>query len=30
VILGSLDIKIKQPIKEKWLRFADSLKALFN
>ena len=30
VIFGSLDIKIKQPIKEKWLRFADSLKALFN
>jgi len=30
VIFGSLDIKLKRPIKERWLRFADSLKALFN
>lgn len=30
VIFGNLDIKVKQPVKEKWLRFADSLKALFG
>jgi len=30
VILGNLDVKVQQPVKERWLRFADSLKALFN
>lgn len=30
VTLGNLDIKMQRPMKEKWLRFADSLKALFN
>ena len=30
VILGNLDINIKQTVKERWLRFADGLKSLFN
>lgn len=30
VMFGNLEIKVKQPVKEKWLRFADSLKALFH
>lgn len=29
-VLSSLDIKVKRTAREKWLRFADSMKALFN